>query len=416
MKHLFRALYYRNYRLFFMGQGISLIGNWMQTVATGWLVFRMTDSPFLMGLVNFSAQIPTFLCAPFAGVLLDRWQRRRVLLITQALFMLQAFALALLTLSGIVQVWHIVLLNIVMGIVTSFDMPGRQSFVNEMIEKKEDLGNAIALNSSIFNGARMIGPSIAGIIIARIGEGMCFLLNAVSFLAVLAALLAMNVKPRIISTERTDILDELKKGVAYAFGFSPIRSILLLLFLTSMMGMPVMVLMPIFSKKILMGGPETLGFLMAASGVGALIGAMFLAWRRSVIGLGRLIPLASGIFGLGLIAFSFSRNLYLSLILGIFTGFGMMVQMASSNTLLQTIVDEDKRGRVMSLYTTSFMGAAPLGSLMAGALANKLGAPLTVMCGGIFCIAGALLFARNLPNIRKMIHPIYVRMGIMPEK
>jgi MFS family permease len=303
-----------------------------------------------------------------------------------------------------------------MGLVTAFDMPGRQIFVNDVVDKKEDLGNAIALNSSLFNGARMIGPSIAGLLIVKAGEGLCFLVNSISFITVLIALAFIRTRDVHVNRKSMLIHLELREGLNYAFGFAPIRAILLLLFLTSMMGMPVMVLMPIFSASILSGGPETMGFLMAASGIGALIGAFFLASRSSVVGLVRIIPLAAALFGVGLVSFSFSRTLWLSILLGVVTGLGMMVQMASSNTLIQMIVDEDKRGRIMSLYITAFMGAAPLGSLMAGTLADRIGAPLTVMSGGCCCIAGALLFARFLPRLREQIRPVYVRLGILGDK
>lgn len=411
---ILRALNYRNYRLFFLGQGISLIGTWMQNIAISWLVFRLTNSPMLMGLVSFAVQLPTLLVAPFAGVLIDRWNRHTIVKVTQFLAMLQAFMLAYLTLTGVVKVWHIIALGIFIGIVTAFDMPGRQAFLANMIEKKEDLGNAIALNSSMFNGARLIGPTIAGIIIAKLGEGECFLLNGISFLAVLIALMMMRINAYGNGGRGKHILIELKEGLSYAFGFPPVRSILSLLFLVSMMGMPAMVLMPIFCSQILHGGPELLGFLMAASGVGALAGALFLAARKNVLGLGRIIVIASSIFGIGLMAFSFSRNVYLSLVFILITGFGMMVQMASSNTLIQTIVEEDKRGRVMSIYTTSFMGAAPMGSLMAGWLAHAIGAPATVGIGGFFVIVGSILFASRLPSIRILLRPIYEAKGILP--
>ena len=410
---ILRAFKYRNYRIYFAGQSISLIGTWMQNVAMSWLVFRLTGSAVLLGTVSFSSQLPTLLLAPIAGVLIDRWKRHHVIIGTQLLLMIQASILAFLTLTDMVQVWHIIVLSVFLGSISAFDMPGRQSFLIDIIEKKEDLGNAIALNSSIFNGARMIGPSIAGIVVAQFGEGICFLLNAISFLAVLAALLTMKVADNRIKKEKSLILSELKEGFAYAFGFIPIRTILIHLFLLSMMGLPAMVLLPVFTSKILHGGPEILGFLTASTGVGALIGALFLASRKNVLGLGKIILFASSVFGAGVIAFSLSRNLYLSIFFVAMTGFGFMVQMASSNTLIQTIVEEDKRGRVMSIYTTSFMGAGPLGSLMAGALPDLIGAPGTVMLGGCFILASTLFFAWRLPSVRKMLRPIYLEKGIL---
>lgn len=411
----FRALSHRNYRLFFGGQSISLIGTWMQLIAVSWLVFRLTDSAFLLGVVGFSSRIPTFVVAPFAGTVVDRWNRHRLLIATQVLSMLQALLLAVLILTGTITVWQIIVLSLLLGLINAFDIPVRQSFVVEMIEKREDLGNAIALNSSMVNGARLVGPSIAGVLIAGVGEGMCFLINALSFVPVILSLLAMSVRPGGKKTQRPSIFEELKEGFAYAFGFVPIRSVLLLLALVSLMGMPYTILMPIFAGKILHGGPQTLGFLMGAAGVGALGGAIFLASRKTVLGLEKMIMIASTLFGAGLIVFSFSRLLWLSFILMIVTGFGMMVQLTSSNIVLQTIVDEEKRGRVMSFYTMAFMGMAPFGSLLGGGLASRIGAPYTVALGGMACILGAMTFAKSLPRLRKLIRPIYVEKGFIRE-
>ncbi len=412
---IFRALHSRNYRLFFSGQSISLIGTWITRTATSWLVYRLTGSAFLLGVVGFAGQIPTFLLTPIAGVLVDRWDRHRILIITQVLSMAQSFALAALTMSGVVAVWHIIVLSILQGLVNAFDMPARQSFVIEMVENKEDLGNAIALNSSMVNGARLMGPSIAGVLIAIAGEGICFLIDGISYLAVIGSLLAMRVAPKEIGPRGTDIIDGLKEGFNYALGFAPTRAILFLLALVSLMGMPYMVLMPIFASDVLHGGPHTLGFLMAASGIGALTGSIYLASRETVRGLGKIIALASAIFGIGLIGFSLSRVFWLSMLLVLIVGFGMMVQMASSNTILQTIADEDKRGRLMSFYTMALIGMAPFGSLLAGGLASKVGAPNTLIIGGVFCILGSVLFTKRLPDLRKIVRPIYVKMGIIPE-
>jgi MFS family permease len=413
---ILRALRHRNYRLFFSGQGISLIGTWMQQIAMNWLVYRLTQSALVLGVVGFSSRIPTFVFASFAGVLADRWNRHRTLVVTQTLSTVQALILAALVLTGTISIWHIILLSLSLGFINAFDIPVRQSFVVDMIERREDLGNAIALNSSLVNGARLVGPSIAGVLIATLGEGICFLLNGISFLAVIIALLAMRIK----KTDRREkqnprVLRGLQEGFSYAFGFAPIRFILLLLALVSLMGMPYMVLMPIFAGKILHGGPRVFGFLLGASGLGALIGALYLASRRSVLGLGRIIVAASGVFGIGLIVFSFSRVFWLSALSMLLTGFGMMVQMASSNTVLQTIVEEDKRGRVMSFYTMAFMGMVPFGNLLGGGLASLIGAPGTLMFGGASCILGSFLFARKLPLLREMVRPIYVRMGIVSE-
>jgi MFS family permease len=408
------ALQYRNYRLFFGGQGISLIGTWMQRIAMWWLVYRLTNSPFLLGVVGFTGQIPIFLLTPFAGVLADRMNRQRVLVITQTLAMMQAFILALLVLAGAIAVWHIISLSMFLGVIDAFDMPVRQSFMVEIVQAK-DLGNAIALNSSIVNSAQLLGPSIAGILIASMGEGVCFLLNGISYLFVIVSLLAMKITSRKIETQNTHVLQGIREGFSYAFGFTPIRSILLLLALVSLIGMPFRVLMPVFARDVLGGGPHTLGFLMGSSGLGALVGSVYLASRKSVLGLGKWIALATGVFGIGLIAFSLSRVLWFSLFLIFLASFGVMVQFASSNTILQTVVDEDKRGRVMSFYAMALRGMAPFGSLLAGGLAGKIGAPHTLMIGGLSCFLGALAFGRKLPLLREMVRPIYVRMGIVSE-
>jgi len=416
LKLIFRALSHRNYRLFFGGQGISLIGTWMQQIAMSWLVYRLTDSALLLGVVGFTSRIPTFLLASLAGVLADRWNRHRVLVITQTLSMIQAMILAILVLTGAIAVWHIIFLSLSLGLINALDIPTRQSFVVDMIEKREDLGNAIALNSSIVNGARLIGPSVAGMLIATLGEGMCFLLNGLSFIAVIFALLAMKITPKKREAQSSKVFQGLKEGFSYAFGFAPIRSVLLLLGLVSLMGMPFTVLMPIFAEKILHGGPQALGFLSGATGVGAIAGSIYLASRKSVLGLGRIIVISSNLFGIGLIGFSLSRLFWLSLLMMLLTGFGMMVEMASSNTVLQTIVEEDKRGRIMGFYTMAFMGMVPFGSLLAGTLANNIGAPNTVMIGGVACILGSVLFAKKLPSLRRITRPIYVEKGIISEE
>ena len=415
IRNIFRSLQYRNYRLFFGGQGISLIGTWIQRIAMPWMVYDLTKSVLLLGVVGFAGQIPTFLLSPFAGVLTDRWNRYHILIATQILAMLQAAILTWLVFTGLIEVWHIIILSVFLACINAFDVPARQSFVIQMVEKKEDLGNAIALNSSMVNGARLLGPSIAGMLIAATGEGICFLLNALSYIFVIGSLLLMKVKPREINMQRKPVLADFKEGFAYTFGFSPIRNTILLLALVSLMGMPYMVLMPVFAKEILHGGSHTFGFLVGASGLGALTGALYLASKKNALGLENLIPLSAAVFGIGLITFSLSRIFEISLVFLIVTGLGMMLQMASSNTLMQTIVDDNKRGRVMSFYTMAFMGAAPFGSLMAGALASKAGAPVTIMIGGITCLAGAVLFARKLPEIKKIIQPIYVRSGLIKE-
>jgi len=415
LRHVFRALKHKNYRLFFTGQTISLTGTWIQQVALSWLVYRLTNSPFLLGVVGFVGQIPTFLVSPFAGVFADRHSRRNMLVITQSLSLLQASILALLILTGKIQVWQIILLSALLGIVNSFDIPIRQAFTVEMVGDRDDLPNAIALNSSMVNAARLVGPSIAGILIAVAGEGICFLLNAVSYIAVIWSLLAMKVTKRQIEPQKRRVFHELKEGISYAAGFAPIIWILLLLAFISLLGVPYQVLMPVFAKDIFHGGPYTLGFLVAMAGVGALIGAIYLAARKTVLGLGRIIGQSAALFGIGIIAFALSQTFWLSLLLLLISGFGMMVQMASSNIVLQTIVDEDKRGRVMSFYTMSFMGMSPFGSLLAGSLAGTIGAANTLLFGGICCIIAAIIFTLKLPEIKKKIHPIYAKKGIIPE-
>jgi len=411
---IFRSFQYRNYRLFFGGQSISLIGTWIQRIATPWLVYHLTGSTFMLGMVAFAGQIPTFLIAPFAGVMTDRWNRYHILIGTQIAAMLQALLLASLYYSGTIEVWHIVLLSISLGCINAFDIPSRQSFVVELIDKKEDLGNAIALNSSMVNGARLLGPSIAGVLIAFTGEGMCFLINGLSYIFVISSLLLLKVSPRKINKSKQPILKELKEGLSYVNNSLPIKYIVMLLGLVSLTGMPYTVLMPVFAKEILHGDSHTFGFLMGASGIGALAGALFLASRKNVLGFGKIISMAAALFGFGLIAFSLSDSFYISLALMVLTGLGMMLQMAASNTVLQTIVDDGMRGRVMSFYTMAFMGTAPFGSLMAGILADKIGVPHTILIGGLTCIAGALIFIRKLPELTKAVHPVYVRLGFIP--
>ena len=413
---MLRALKHRNFRLFFFGQGISLIGTWMQQLAMIWLAYRLSNSAFLLGLVGFCSQIPSFFLAPVGGVFTDRWNLRRTILLTQSLAMCQAMILAVLALTGAVAVWHILALSVCMGLITAFDIPARQAFLIQMVEGRENLTSAIGLNSSMFNGARLVGPAIAGFLVAAVGEGVCFLLNALSFAAVLAALLAMRLPPQAPAKPPQRVLHELKEGFRYALGFLPIREILMLLALVNMAAMPLtVVFVPVFAKIVFLGGPHTFGLLWAAMGLGALLGALTLASRKSVLGLGRQIAWTSAAFGLSLIAFSFSRVLWLSMLLLATGGFAVMMETASSNTILQTIVDDDKRGRVMSFYAMAFLGAAPLGSLLAGGLTSRLGVARVVQLAGATCIIGSLVFAWRLPAMRKLIRPIYQRIGVLPD-
>jgi MFS family permease len=412
--HAWRALRHRNFRLFFGGQSISLIGTWMTRVATAWLVYRLTGSALLLGTVSFAGQIPTFIFAPFAGVWVDRLNRRQVLVWTQALSMAQSLALAALTLSGHITIHWILVLSVTQGIINAFDMPGRQAFMVQMVEDRLDLGNAIAINSSMVNIARLIGPSLAGMLIAATSEGWCFFVDGVSYLAVIASLLAMRLPAPTGKREITSMWTALQEGWTYVSGFLPIRTILMLFAVVSLMGMPFVVLMPIFAAKVLHGGPHTLGFLMGAMGVGALSSALSLAARKSVRGLIRMIPIAAVVFGLGLIGFGLSRVFWISMVMVLVAGMGMMQGMASSNTIIQTLVSEDKRGRVMSYYTMAFMGMAPFGSLLAGSMASAFGAPITVIVSGSAVLLGAAWFFTRLPAIRRVIRPIYREMGILP--
>ncbi len=428
MSHAWRALRHRNFRLFFSGQTISLIGTWMTRIATSWLVYRLTHSALLLGTVSFAGQIPTFLIAPFAGVWIDRLNRRQVLVWTQTLAMVQSFALAGLTFSGLITIRWILFLSVMQGIINAFDMPGRQSFMVQMVEDRADLGNAIAINSSMVNVARLIGPSLAGMLIAVTSEAWCFLIDGISYIAVIASLLMMRVHVPAIKRKATSTFHEMKEGWSYVSGFLPIRTILMLFAVVSLMGMPFVVLMPVFAATVLHGGPHTLGFLMGAMGVGALISALSLAARRNVRGLIRMIPVAAAVFGLGLIGFGLSNTFWLSMAMVLVAGAGMMQGMAASNTIIQTLTSEDKRGRVMSYYTMAFMGMAPFGSLLAGTLAHTIpstrawlvsgpmlaGAQWTVILNGLVVVLGALWFFSRLPVLRVVVRPIYQEMGIIP--
>jgi MFS family permease len=411
--HAWRALKHRNFRLFFTGQSISLIGTWMTRVATSWLIYRLTGSALLLGLVSFAGQIPTFLLAPFAGVWVDRLDRRKILVWTQVLAGVQSLALAVLTLARVINIHEVLWLSVMQGLINAFDMPARQAFLVQMVEDKQALGNAIALNSSMVNMARLIGPALAGIVIGSVGEGYCFLIDAISYLAVIASLLMMRVTVGSPKLSRASMLEQLTDGWSYVIGFAPIRTILSLFALVSLMGMPFMVLMPIFAGRVLHGGPHTLGFLLGASGVGALASAISLALRKTVRGLTTMIQVSAALFGVGLICFGLSRFLPLSLFLMLIVGFGMMQGLAASNTVIQTLVPEDYRGRIMSYYTMAFVGMAPFGSLLAGALAHQLGAPRAVMITGAFCVAGAIWFSTQLRSIRQIMRPIYIEMGII---
>jgi MFS family permease len=414
LSHAWRALRHRNFRLFFAGQGISLIGTWMTRIATAWLVYRLTKSSLLLGTVSFAGQIPTFLLAPLAGVLVDRLDRRQVLVWTQTISMLQSLALAWLALSHRVTIAEVLALSVVQGVVNAFDMPARQSFLLQMVEDRHDLSNAIAINSSMVNIARLIGPSLAGLVISVSNEGWCFLIDGVSYLAVIVSLLAMRLPVAVVKRATASMVAQLREGWDYVSTFAPIRTILTLFAIMSLMGMPYVVLMPVFAAQVLHGGPHTLGFLMGAGGVGAVVSALSLVLRRSVRGLTKMLPIAASLFGTGLVLFGLSRTVWLSLLLMPIIGFGMMQGLTISNTIIQTLVPEEMRGRVMSYYTAAFVGMAPFGSLLAGTLAAWIGAPRTVMLTGTCCIAGAIWFWTQLTEIRKEMRPIYEQLGIIP--
>ncbi|MDQ2746213.1 MAG: MFS transporter [Acidobacteriota bacterium] len=405
----FRALKHRNFQLFFSGQFISLIGTWMQNIARSWLVYQLTGSVALLGLVGFAGQFPVFVLSTFGGTIADRYDRRKILVATQTASMILTLVMGVLVLTGTVREWHIFLIAVLSGIVNSLDIPTRQSFVVEMVGK-EDLLNAIALNSSMFNGARIIGPAIAGIVVSLVGTGWCFVGDGISYIAVIVGLLLMRIEKKTIVQTAGSTLEKIKEGFVFVRHTQPIRSLLLLLGLVSLMGMPYAVLMPIFADQILHGGVRGLGILMGASGIGALIAALYLASRKNLKGLGTLVAASSGIFGIFLILFSFSNVFWLSAVLLVPVGFSMMLQMAASNTLVQAMVPDALRGRVMAVYSMMFMGMAPIGALLAGSLADRIGAPSTVAFGGVICIIGSIFFGRKLPSFRNEARRIIVSM------
>ncbi len=414
LKNIFSSLHSRNYRYYFIGQGVSLIGTWMGNVALSWLVYRLTGSVFLLGLVGFTSHIPMFILSPVSGVLTDRYNRLKIMLAAQVCFLLHAVIMALLVLLNLVEVWHIITLSIIFGIISAADAPARHALVIDLIEKPEQLGNAIALNSAIFNAARLVGPAIAGITIAIVGEGICFLLNAASFLAVIGALLKLHIPARPRSKQAAKLRDSFTEGLKYTFRSRPIRTLLLLLAVMSLTGFPFIVLLPAYAKEILHGGPDTLGFLMSSLGAGALLGALYMAGRKSVLGLGRIISTDAMFMGLALIAASFSTHLGFSLVMLFFGGLAMIMSIAAINTMIQTLADEDKRGRVMSFYSMALMGTMPIGNLLAGIVASGIGIPNTMLIGGIVTILCGIVFQLSRKSLRKHVHSIYVNKGIMP--
>ena len=410
---LLRSLRHRNYRLFFTGQSVSLIGTWVTLLATSWLVYRLTESAFLLGLVGFCSQIAMLFLGPIAGVFVDRWDRRRVLVCTQALSALQSAILAVLTLSGVITVWQVLVLQLAQGVIHAFDTPARQAFIVTMLEDRADLSNAIALNSIMVNGSRIIGPAVGGAMVAAVGEGWCFALDAVSYLAVIASLAAMRLPAREAALSTEPVVSQLAVGFRYVRSFAPIRTALGLIAAVSLFGIPHSVLMPVMASDVLGGGSYTLGVLIAAFGLGALTGAVYLASRSSVVGLGRAIGFSTLMYGVSLVAFSLSRTLVLSLPLLLLAGTGFMTAIAASNTFIQTLVQEDLRGRVMAFYTMAFLGTMPIGSLIAGIVAEQFGAPVTIGGGGVLCVATGVWFLRRLPSLRAVVRPIYIERGIL---
>lgn len=414
MSSPFRALRSRNYRLFFIGQGISLIGSWMTRLATSWLVYRLTDSAFLLGLVAFAGQAPSILLPPLAGVWLDRFDRHRVLVVTQVLSMLQSLALAALVLSDTVTMPWVIALTVFQGLVSAVEIPTRQASVVRMIDDRADLGNAIALNSSNFNAARLVGPAIAGPVVAAIGEGYCFLIDGLSYIAVIWGLLSMRLPPEPRVTERREVWHELREGWQYIVASTPIRTLLVFLAAVGMLSAPYSALTPILAGRTLGGGAHTLGFLMAATGIGALVCAVRLVLRSSVVGLVRAAAIAIVVFGVCCVLLGLSRQLWLSMLLMTATGYGLMYQVVATNTIVQTLVDDDKRGRVMSFYTIALAGSGPIGSLLGGVLAARIGVESTYMVAGAACLGAAFWFWRQLPAIRTAVRPRYVELGILP--
>ena len=414
MSHSWRALRHPNFKLFFAGQSISIVGTWMTKLATTWLVYRLTHSALLLGIVGFAGLIPTFALAPFAGVWIERLNRRKLLVWTQAAAAIQSLTMAALTLAHVITLREIVALAVFQGLINAFDTPGRQIFLVQMVEDRNDLGSAIAINSSMANGARLIGPALAGLVIAAFGEGGCFLIDGISYLAVIASLLLMRIKPLDIDRSNASMFEQMREGWQYVSTFRPVRTILLFSALLALMGYPYAVLLPIFAGQVLHGGAATLGWLTGASGIGALVSGLSLAVRKSAAGLTRMLPVAAAVLGGALILFGLSDTLWLSLVLMVFVGFGMMQVFSASNTVIQTLVPEDKRGRVMSYYVMALFGTAPFGSLLAGSLAHRIGAPHTVFLTGAFCIATSLWFTLELPKMNAVVRPVYQDMGLAP--
>jgi MFS family permease len=411
---IFSSLRSRNYRLYFTGQGISLIGTWMQNIALSWLIYRLTGSVFLLGLIGFTSQIPTFILAPFSGVITDRYNRLHLMILAQVCFMLQALAMTLLVMLNLIGVWHIIVLSIVFGFISAFDAPARQSLVIDLIGNPRNLGNAIALNSALFNGARLIGPAIAGLIIAAVGEGICFLINTLSFVAVIGALMMIRIPERKHFKQEDSFKKSLTEGLQYTFRTVPIRNLILILACISLFGSPFIILLPAYAKEVLHGSSDTLGFLMSAMGAGALTAALIMAARKTVIGLGKIISVNTALLGAAVVLASLSKSLLISLAVLYIGGLAMILSLASVNTMLQTIADEDKRGRVMSFYAMALMGTTPIGNLLSGTVASRIGLSYALLIGGSITILAAGWFEVKRRSMRKMVRRIYAKKGVIP--
>ncbi len=413
LKNIFSSLRSRNYRLYFFGQCISVTGSWMQSIAMSWLIYRLSGSVMLLATINVLTQLPSFFISPFAGVLLDRVNRQRMLIITQVCFMLEAFVLALLMFSGVIQIWHILVLGLFVGLTNAFDSPTRQAMVLDLVDRKEDLSNAIALNSAVFNGARLVGPSVGGLLVAAFGEGWCFLLNGISYIAVIAAIIMMQLTYNFNKSAGVKVIAQLKEGIRYATGFLPIRALLIMIGMLSFFGMPFLVVIPAYVREVLNGTSETLGFLMSSFGAGALCAAIYMAARKSVLGLGKVLTLCCGLFACGLAAIAYVPWSWAAYLIAFPTGFGLIASLASINTLLQTLADDDKRGRVMSFYSMALIGMAPLGSMLLSLAEEFVGLSLSVLLFGLVCFVGAVVFEHYRPLVRRLSRPTYVRKNIL---
>ncbi len=412
--HVGRSLAHKNFRNFFIGQTVSLTGSWMQQVAMSWLVFQITGSSFWLGATLFLGLIPCLFVSPVIGVFVDQWDRRKTLVVTQTLAMLLAFVLAGLTLADLAALWNLMLLSLLGGLIVSFDMPSRQAFLSEMVPDPEDFPNAVAMNATMFNGARLFGPALAGLVLAETSAGVCFLLNAFSFLAVIVSLVLMKVPKRRSILPRGSLKAGFKEGVLYAWRFPPLRNILLLLSLGGLTGSGATVLMPEYTTEFLKGDARVLGWLGSALGFGALLSALFLASRKTILGHGQWIGGGIAIMGLGLLGLPYAPNLPVALFLFLIMGFGMVVHIAAGNTILQTVSDESKRGRIMGLYTIAIVGVAPIGNLLIGFLTTHIGLATTSLIAGVLSIFGGFVFLLWLPHMHEHVRPVYVRLKILP--